>query len=345
MASPNEKSLLGHTERTALAYLAALASPAPTAPRTHLAIAAFLHRSDAVKRKARSALKGTMSPADYKALARRLSSEKQKNLRRYPGSGASAWLEELEALGMDLAIMAPIIRTRLKAGDRLCLERGYIDGATFLKRYVKGDTLAIPSDALGAIPPEIGAMTHLRRLDVQGCGLTALPVEVGNLTNLEFIDLKSNRITEIPFDLGAMPRLHTLNLNGNPLESLPEGLMELPGLRRLFLSGPCIQTPAFDDIGELSTLEELGLFGTDRTDLPPGMAGLPALRDLMLFQTKIAAIPDLPALRRLHISFTPVRTIPVAMGARGLSLSLMATGMSSRQREAIRAHFQDVSFF
>lgn len=345
MAAPDPKSLLGQTERTALAFLATLSKPPPPELRTHLAVAAFLHRSDAVKRKARSALRSTMPAGDYKALTRRLSLEKQKNMRRYPGSGASAWLEELEALGMDLAIMAPIIRTRLKAGDRLCMERGYIDGAAFLRRLVKGDTLKVPGDALGAIPPQIGDLAHLRRLDIQGCGLTALPVELGRLTRLESIDLKGNDITELPIDLRDLPRLHTLNLNGNPLQKLPAGLLEHPTLRRLFLSGPCIASPEFDGIGRLSTLEELGLFDTHRTDLPDSITALTALQDLMLFETQIAAIPDLPALRRLHISFTPIRTLPAEMGARGVSLSLMATGMSSRQRAAIRADFPEASFF
>ena len=102
------------------------------------------------------------------------------------------------------------------------------------------------------IPPSLGDLSHLKKLDISGNGLTGvIPRQLGYLTQLETLDLSNNRLSgEIPPELALLPSLESLHLGGNDLEGcIPYGLLRVPdndlgdlGLR------PC----SFGDPTELS---------------------------------------------------------------------------------------------
>ena len=104
------------------------------------------------------------------------------------------------------------------------LDLGYVDRRWIMRRDIRHKPLG------GTIPPELGALDHLQRLDLDGNGLAGpIPSDLGNLTHLQELDLRRNRLTgEIPQALARLRNLKTLHLAGNPLTGcVPSGLAHL----------------------------------------------------------------------------------------------------------------------
>ena len=81
----------------------------------------------------------------------------------------------------------------------------------------------------GAIPAELGHLSHLQELALghRLCG--AIPAELGNLADLQKLDLSGNELTgEIPPELGDLPGLKLLNLDSNQLTGEIPGEYERP---------------------------------------------------------------------------------------------------------------------
>ena len=87
----------------------------------------------------------------------------------------------------------------------------------------------------GSIPAELGNLTNLERLDLNGTQLTGqIPTELSNLTNLTFLGLglSSDLTGQIPSELGNLTNLTELWLGGNQLSgSLPQSLTMLTKLQ------------------------------------------------------------------------------------------------------------------
>ena len=82
------------------------------------------------------------------------------------------------------------------------------------------------SDTNGqVIPPEIGQLTNLTELYLNGKGLVGeIPPEIGDLTNLTLLNLNYNQLTgQIPLEIGNLVNLIILQLNKNNLSG------EIPG--------------------------------------------------------------------------------------------------------------------
>ncbi len=95
-------------------------------------------------------------------------------------------------------------------------------------------------DLTGEIPPELGELTHLRRLSLRGNRLGgAIPPEMGQLTPLARLDLSGNSLTGgIPRELGALSHLVALDLSNNQLTGpIPPEVSQLANLEMIFLGG------------------------------------------------------------------------------------------------------------
>jgi hypothetical protein len=87
----------------------------------------------------------------------------------------------------------------------------------------------------GTLPPELGQLIELRRLDLAGGIYPAsrlagtLPPELGNLTNLESLKIGPNFLSgSIPPELGGLFDLQTLDIGPNFLSGcVPGGLSRL----------------------------------------------------------------------------------------------------------------------
>ena len=60
---------------------------------------------------------------------------------------------------------------------------------------------------LTELPPEIGNLTNLYRLELKGNQLAELPAEIGNLVNLAFLNLDDNQLTELPAEIWNLTNL------------------------------------------------------------------------------------------------------------------------------------------
>ena len=114
------------------------------------------------------------------------------------------------------------------------------------------------STGLTAIPPELGNLARLERLDLNSTGLTAIPPELGNLARLEDLNLSHTALTgPLPPEFGNLARLEDLDLSSNPGLSgvLPGSLTNLHRLRTFDAEGTGLCAP--DDPAFLAWLRGL----------------------------------------------------------------------------------------
>src|SRR5260370_11694430 len=86
------------------------------------------------------------------------------------------------------------------------------------------------------LPPEIGQLTYLQKLELNGNRLTELPAELGRLSSLQELALNENRLTHLPAELGRLISLQVLSLFGNQMMQIPTELGQLASLQKLFLN-------------------------------------------------------------------------------------------------------------
>ena len=96
--------------------------------------------------------------------------------------------------------------------------------------------LWVAGNPLTTLPPEIGALTNLRKLHAAGCKLAALSGEIGRLASLRELYLEGNVLEELPADVAFLEDLERLILHDNRLTRLPEqGMSRLGKLKHLSL--------------------------------------------------------------------------------------------------------------
>ena len=165
---------------------------------------------------------------------------------------------------------------------------------------------------VGRIPPEIGGLSHLRRLYLQGNGWRftgPLPREVFNLVNLETLNLSGVSLgTPIPAEVGRLRFLRSLNLTGTALGGpIPPELGMLDSLRYLALGGNDLTGPIPPELGDLSALETVYLWGNDLSgEIPVELGALTRLNWLGLQASGVsgpipAEIGDLERLQALWL--------------------------------------------
>ena len=143
----------------------------------------------------------------------------------------------------------------------------------------------IGNGLVGSLPPEIGTLSDLRRLEIGGNGgLTGpIPFELSSLADLEALHLQANGLTgSIPAGLGRLTNLEKLLLGSNPLGGqVPPELGNLTRLRDLELRHTMLSSPLPEGLVRLSNLNWLALDGS----------GL-CVPDTPAMQAWAAAIPD-----------------------------------------------------
>ena len=167
------------------------------------------------------------------------------------------------------------------------------------------------NNLVGRIPPELGLLTALKRLSLDGNRLSgSIPPELGQLTNLKQLWLFDNRLTgTIPPELGRLTNLDQLLLCDNRLTGgIPAELGQLSNMIQLEICFNQITGEIPPELGQLNRLEELLLFGNQLTGVIPSELGhLTSLRRLVLEHNHLTgAIPSdiaqLAALRQLRLS-------------------------------------------
>ena len=124
----------------------------------------------------------------------------------------------------------------------------------------------------GNIPPYLGDITELRRIDLDQNNLSGqIPPQLGNLKKLDHLYLFENELTgAIPPELGYMESLQVLYLEDNQLTGkIPAKLGKLSNLTQLVLGTNQLTGPVPEDIGNIPGLAHLILKDNDLTGQIP----------------------------------------------------------------------------
>ena len=135
------------------------------------------------------------------------------------------------ALPSSLGELVSVTRLRLKDAADIFSVPTEIGALTGLVRLTL-DGVELPS-----VPTEVGALTALKVLNLGNNQLTSVPTEVGALTNLEDLDLQQNIITSVPTEVAALTSLKILALNNNRLSEVPTEFRTVDPLTACLLEG------------------------------------------------------------------------------------------------------------
>ncbi len=140
------------------------------------------------------------------------------------------------------------------------------------------------------LPPSIGLLRELTKLECAHTGLVTLPKTLGDLSSLRELNLRGNKITQLPVELGRLHQLETLNLDFNKLSSLPTEIGQLQALRELrLLTNELTSLPK--EIGLLQKLEWLDLTNAPLESLAEEVW---QLRSLSVFCLTGVSLHELP---------------------------------------------------
>lgn len=229
----------------------------------------------------------------------------------------------------------------------------------------------------GTLPPEIGNLTKLRRLDLRAGGSQPLyanppvlfflngelPASLGNLQALEYLDLRGDRFEGVPDSLAGLTLLTTLLVGGNrftrfpslaglsslevlDLSSLPVGaipdLSLLISLRDLEVSRNHLSSIPW--VGALIHLERLDLSGNELEELPPDFAGLTQLRELQLGGNRLQSLsPEIGQLANLDELSLDSNLLSSLPGEIGQLLSLESLDLSGNQLDTLPIQFGELA--
>lgn len=176
----------------------------------------------------------------------------------------------------------------------------------------------------GSIPPEIGNLTALNKLDLLGLIDGELPATIANLTELQELTISpgaGNLKAFIPENIGNLSNLEDLFISNNSEGTLPASMGNLTKLKRLSLSNGNLTGNIPDEIENLINLESIDL-GKNKISgtIPENFANLTKLTRLNLAENQLsgslpANIGNLTELSGLSLNDNQLSgTLPESMG-------------------------------
>ncbi|MDJ0838464.1 MAG: COR domain-containing protein [Acidobacteriota bacterium] len=172
--------------------------------------------------------------------------------------------------------------------------------------------LRLEGNQLTTLPPEIGKLTNLTVLDLQENHLPTLPPEIGKLTKLTKLNLIRNQLTTLPPEIGKLTKLTELSLRHNQLTTLPPEITKLANLSELWLEGNQLTTLV--EIGKLTNLSVFDLATSQLTTLPAEITKLTKLTELWLEGNQLTNLPPeigkLTNLSEFYLQNNQLTTLP-----------------------------------
>ncbi len=150
-------------------------------------------------------------------------------------------------------------------------------------------TLDLSGNNLRTIPPDVGKLKTLVKLDMSRNGLrcmhandyTGLPQEMAGLTNLQYLNISECNLPYIPPVIWKLVNLKELDISRNKINMLVPEVGNLMRLRHLNAQQTNISTlPA--EIAFCQELEELLMWGNVIESLPETLKELPNLKKLAI---------------------------------------------------------------
>ncbi|KAF8040299.1 hypothetical protein BT93_B2514 [Corymbia citriodora subsp. variegata] len=145
---------------------------------------------------------------------------------------------------------------------------------------------------LAIIDPSVGNLTKLVSLNVKGCSLLCEWPDLGPMSGLKELVIDGTSISRINVQEGSMKTLKLLRArNCETLTEISDSIRYLESLKYLYLDGSKIDTLP-ESIGSLEKLKTLSVKNCQRlNDLPDGIGGLSSLQLLDLSYTAIKKSP------------------------------------------------------
>ncbi len=126
--------------------------------------------------------------------------------------------------------------------------------------------LSVYNRQLTQLPPSLGKLTYLQKLNVSHNQLEGLPLELQGLHCLEDLNLSRNFLREIPPVLWQLPTLKHLDLRNNYIQTIPHQIAALKELTHLNLkANPLTKLP--ENLGELTNIRMINLSDNPNLDL------------------------------------------------------------------------------
>jgi len=172
-------------------------------------------------------------------------------------------------------------------------------------------SLDLSSSAIGKrkwliLPPEIGLLTSVTRLNLSNNDFKFLPKEIGKLKNLEELILSQNKLKSLPPEIGNLKNLLTLFLYKNNISTLPPEFGNLSKLRYLQLIQNKLSSLP-EEFGNLTSLQICDLHENNLTSLPKTLGNLVNLTNLDIRYNQITDLPEefekLQKLKQLNLDY------------------------------------------
>ncbi|KAF8033852.1 hypothetical protein BT93_C0195 [Corymbia citriodora subsp. variegata] len=134
---------------------------------------------------------------------------------------------------------------------------------------------------LKELPKEMGCLTNLRELLIDGSSIEEIPTSIGRMRKLEIVSACNCRsLVQIDSSIGSLRKLHSLSLDGcHSLSTLPDSIGSLTSLTQLSLSRSGVRELP-DSIGDLHNLKVLLMTHSCLESLPRTMGSLKKLEEL-----------------------------------------------------------------
>lgn len=139
--------------------------------------------------------------------------------------------------------------------------------------------------------------------------IKVLPPEIGDLLYLVRIDLGNNEIASLPREMEKLINLEKLYLGGNLLDSIPGG-MRFPALKEVYLGSN--RLAALPGNFDVTAIEVMVLSGNLLTALPPDFKYLTRLTRLDLSNNRLESLVDFSdlGLKILDLSANRLKSLP-----------------------------------
>lgn len=151
-----------------------------------------------------------------------------------------------------------------------------------------------------------------------------LPENIGLLTRVKTLNLNGNKLNVLPENMAKMSSLQSINLHNNPyldFDASVEVLSKIKSLKSIKASG-CKLSTIGDGIGKLTQIESLDLNLNSIKTLPNAIDGMSNLKHINLSKNNqlnsiqlFSSISKLPKLEKIEITDCALKEISPAIGS------------------------------